>query len=564
MHLHAAAQHLQEVGDDLALEDLGVVGLEAVEDFTPDGHDALELRVPGELDAAQSRVALHDVELPAGGVLRPAVHKLLYPVGDVHTAGELFLDVQPGALGVLPAALVDEHLLGDLPRVQGILNEVDLQLGPQKLGHGLLDKLVVDGLLGLVLVGGLGGEVVAHQHQAVLHVGPGDLALALLVFALGLEVGVDAIHEGGLHRLLRGAAVLQPGGVVVVLDDLHRVGEAKGDGELHLVLGLVRPVPAPPLGLPEHGQGEGVLPRQLLHIVLNAVFVLEVGGLELPPHLVAEAEGDPGVDHRLALEHVGVVLHGDVDVGKHVQIRLPAEAGAGLFAGVGLLFQAAHVLALLEVEGVLKAVPVDHRIKVRAGVLGGAGAQAVEAQGVLVVVAVVVVVLAAGVQLAEHQLPVELLLLLVPVHRAAPAEVLHLDGVILIPGDGDQGAVALPGLVDGVGQDLKDRVLTALQPVGAEDHRRALAYPVGPLQGGNGVVSVIFGGIAFRHGPLLARSKIRKLHLIILLQTGPKCQENAKGRRTLSGGLSAPDPASSRGGRLCLDSLRFLSPFARG
>ena len=75
-----------------------------------------------------------------------------------------------------------------------------------------------------------------------------------------------------------------------------------------------------------------------------------------------------------------------------------------------------------------------------------------------------VVVLAAGVQLAEHQLPVELLLLLVPVHRAAPAEVLHLDGVILIPGDGDQGAVALPGLVDGVGQDLKDRVLTALQP----------------------------------------------------------------------------------------------------
>ena len=267
---------------------------------------------------------------------------------------------------------------------------------------------------------------------------------------------------------------------MVVLDNLHRVGEAEGDGELHLVLGLVRPVPAPPLGLPEHGQGEGVLPRQLLHIVLNAVFVLEVGGLELPPHLVAEAEGDPGVDHRLALEHVGVVLHGDIDVGKHIQIRLPAEAGAGLFAGVGLLFQAAHVLALLEVEGVLKAVPVDHRIKVRAGVLGGAGAQAVEAQGILIVVAVPAV-LAAGVQLTEHQLPVVALLLFVPVHRTAPAHVLHLNGAVDVPGDGDEIAVALPGLVDGVGHDLKHGMLAALQPVGAEDDAGALADPVGPF-----------------------------------------------------------------------------------
>ena len=46
-------------------EDLGVVGLEAVEDFAPDGHDALKLRVPAELDAAHGGVALHDVELPA-------------------------------------------------------------------------------------------------------------------------------------------------------------------------------------------------------------------------------------------------------------------------------------------------------------------------------------------------------------------------------------------------------------------------------------------------------------------------------------------------------------------
>ena len=117
---------------------------------------------------------------------------------------------------------------------------------------------------------------------------------------------------------------------MVVLDDLDPVGEAEGHGELHLVVGLVGPVPALPLGLPEHRLGEAVLPGQLPDIVLDAVLVLEVGGLELAPHLVAEPEGDPGVDHRLALEDVQEVLHRDVDVGEDLQVGLPAELGAGL------------------------------------------------------------------------------------------------------------------------------------------------------------------------------------------------------------------------------------------
>ena len=64
---------------------------------------------------------------------------------------------------------------------KGVLDEVDLQLGAEEVGHGLLDELVVDGLLGLVLIGGLGGEVVGHQHQGVLDVVEGDLGLVLLV-----------------------------------------------------------------------------------------------------------------------------------------------------------------------------------------------------------------------------------------------------------------------------------------------------------------------------------------------------------------------------------------------
>ena len=129
-------------------------------------------------------------------------------------------------------------------------------------------------------------------------------------------------------------------------------------------------------------------------------------------------------------------------------------------------------------EAVLKAVPPDGHVHVAGGVLGGAGAQTVEAQGVLVVVAGGVVILAAGVKLAVHQLPVVSLLLFIPVHRAAPARVLHLDGAVRKAGEGDDPAVALPGLVDGVGEDLKDCVLAAVQSVGAENNAGPLAHPV--------------------------------------------------------------------------------------
>ena len=80
LDLHTTAQDAEQVCNDLAFEDLGIVGLQTVEYLAPHWHNSLEFTVPGQLDAAQSRVALHDVELPAAGVPGPAVYKLLYPV----------------------------------------------------------------------------------------------------------------------------------------------------------------------------------------------------------------------------------------------------------------------------------------------------------------------------------------------------------------------------------------------------------------------------------------------------------------------------------------------------
>ena len=59
-------------------------------------------------------------------------------------------------------------------------------------------------------------------------------------------------------------------------------------------------------------------------------------------------------------------------------------------------------------------------------------------------------------------------------------------------GDDDGVAVALPRLVDGVGEDLKHRMLAALQVIGAKNNGRALTHPILPLQHGDAGIAVLF------------------------------------------------------------------------
>ena len=78
---HAAAHHLDEVHDDVRLEDAGIIRLQTVQDLAADGHDGLIFTVPTGLDRAHSRVALHDIQLAAGGIPGAAVHEFLHAVG---------------------------------------------------------------------------------------------------------------------------------------------------------------------------------------------------------------------------------------------------------------------------------------------------------------------------------------------------------------------------------------------------------------------------------------------------------------------------------------------------
>ena len=184
---------------------------------------------------------------------------------------------------------------------------------------------------------------------------------------------------------------------MIVLQTAHLIGETERGGDFHLIIVHIGPVAAFSLGFPELGHGHGLAVGELRHIVQNALLIAELRGLKFAVFFTAEPECNTGVDHRLPLEDVEKKLLGDIDIGKHLQIRQPAKLGAGLLAAVGGLFHLPSDFALLKVELVLKAVPVDDGVKPLGGILGGAGAQAVEAQGVFIVAAGVVLVFTTGV-----------------------------------------------------------------------------------------------------------------------------------------------------------------------
>ena len=236
---------------------------------------------------------------------------------------------------------------------------------------------------------------------------------------------------------------------MVVLDHVHLDREAERRGEPDLVLVLVRTVAPAALGGDEVRRAERLLPGDLPDIVEDAVFIEELLRLELAlGHLVSEPEGDAGVHNRLAAQGLLIVLQRYVYVREDLQVGPPAYIRTGLLAVGGLALQLADDAALFKVQRVLLPVAADSDVHILARVLGGAAAQAVEAERILVIAAVIVAVFAAGIELAEDELPVPALLHRVPVHRAAAAEVLALDTLVEIARQCYNVAVSGPRLVD--------------------------------------------------------------------------------------------------------------------
>ena len=331
-----------------------------------------------------------------------------------------------------------------------------------------------------------------------------------------LNVGIDGAGQSATGRLLGRAAVLEPRRVVVVL--LHHEGarEAHARGNLYVVVGQVLAVATATVGLDKEGLGEIVGADLLEHIVLDALGVAKIlFGKFAIVALDAQAESHVGVDHGLAAHGLAIPIVGNADGGKDLKIGAPLDGGAGavLVAGLNLecLLLGADDLALLKVQGVLVAVAPNRDVHVFGGVLGRARAQAVGTEREVVVAALVVVVFATCIELAKDELPVKALLGRVPVERAAAAVVLYLNGAIAKGGKGDELAVALARLVNGIGQDLEGGMRAAVESVRAKDDGGAQAYALLVLELADTVVTIVCG--VFCHTRSLGAPLLRLSHI---------------------------------------------------
>ena len=292
---------------------------------------------------------------------------------------------------------------------------------------------------------------------------------------------------------------------------LHHEGarEAHACGDFYVVIGQVLAIATATVGLDKEGLGEVVGTDLLEHVVFDALGIAKIlfGKLAIVT-FDAQAEGHVGVDHGLAAHGLAIPIVGNANRGKDLKIGTPFDSGAGavLVAGLNLecLLFGADNLALLKVQGVLVAVAPNRDVHVFGSVLSRAGAQAVGAEREVVVAALVVIVFAAGVELAKDELPVKALLGRVPVERAATAVVLYLDRAIAKSGKGDELAVALARLVNGVGQDLEGGMRAAVEPVRAKDNGGAQAYALLVLELTNTVVAIVCG--VFCHARSLGTS----------------------------------------------------------
>ena len=299
---------------------------------------------------------------------------------------------------------------------------------------------------------------------------------------------------------------------------LHREGarEAHASSDFYVVIGQVFTVATTTVGLDKERLGEVVGTDLLEHIVLDALGIAEVLFGELAVvALDTQTEGHVGVDHGLAAHGLAIPLVGDADGGKDLKIGAPFDGGAGtvLVAGLNLecLLFGTDDLALLKVQGVLVAVAPNRDVHVLGCVLGRARAQAVGTEREVVVAALVVIVFATGVELAKDEFPVKALLGRVPVERAATAVVLYLNGAIAKGGKGDELAVALARLVNGVGQNLKGSVCTAIEPVRAKDNGGAQTYTLLVFELADTVVTIVCG--VFCHTRSLDAPLLRFSHI---------------------------------------------------
>jgi hypothetical protein len=225
--------------------------------------------------------------------------------------------------------------------------------------------------------------------------------------------------------------------VRAALDGRDQVDVALGDGLVGIGRPAERELDRVGVLLALAGDRLGGQPLDLAELVRE--IGAEVAGEEplvlLAGGLVVEAELQARTEHRLGLEHVAQLRHRELLGVEILGVGPEAHRGAGIaLAGGADDLELRGDLAVLEADVVFLAAALDPALELLRERVDHRHADAVQAAGELVVVAVE---LAARVQAREDELDAAHLLLRVDVDRHAAAVVGHLERAVLVERDRD-------------------------------------------------------------------------------------------------------------------------------
>ena len=148
------------------------------------------------------------------------------------------------------------------------------------------------------------------------------------------------------------------------------VRKAKRRVYFNLVFGLVLAVSALSFGLPELNGGKLFLPYRLIYIVLNTVFINDFLLHKACALLLFKNKQQPVIYDCLPFKGINKILGGNINVGKNLNIGLPAGFGACVLAVVGLFFKTAHIVAFFKVQVIFKPVALYFHVHIFRGILG--------------------------------------------------------------------------------------------------------------------------------------------------------------------------------------------------
>ena len=504
VYLNTASQQLDDVCNDVVLENFSVICFQAVQNLATHRNDRLKLRISCHFYRAQCGITLHNIQFPTGKVFAAAIDKLRNHIGHINGSGELFCHVQTGALCALPTALIHQNLLCNFICLVRIFHEIDFQLVLEELRHCLVDKFIGDRLFGLVLVARLSGEAGGNQNQASLDISECDFRLVFQILSILSQVAVDLRHKRLLNRLFRRTAVLQPAGVMVVLNLLNAVGKCQRNIQLDFVHRLVTAILSLTLAAPVLDGSQCSISCNLLHIIGDAILIQVLLFRERTiGFLITVDKQQIWVYHSLSPEDVAVIFFRNVDLRENLQIRLPMCPCSRLLLLCGSFLQSAYILPLFKVQVVLISISHNLHIHIGRGKLCGTKAKSVQSKRIGVVI-IICVIFSAGIQFTVHQFPVIPVLILVEIHRTSTAEILHLYRMILIPCDNDLIAIASTSFINGIRDHFKYGMGTSIRSIRAKNNSRTLSYLIRSFQHCNAFIIV---ALFFRHTLVLSSRK---------------------------------------------------------